>query len=85
MRRGCGGVCVVPYPTPSAAQQRTRFDPRPVCVEFVVEKGALGQVLLRTLRSSRPYHSTNAPCSVTSYRPYVTLALVNALMNLRFP
>ena len=50
MRRSCGGVWIVPCPTPSAAQQRPRYDPRPVCVGFVVEKAALGQVLLLVLR-----------------------------------
>ena len=38
-----------------------RIDPRPVHVGFVVDKGALGDVILRVLRFSRHYDSTNAP------------------------
>ena len=51
----CYFLKVVPWPRrcdASLSQQRTGFDPRPVLVRFVVDKLALGQVVVRVLRFS---------------------------------
>lgn len=57
MRSSCRGVLAVPCPTPSAAQQRSRFDPRPVCVGFVVHQVALGSTMFFCCQ----YWSTDVP------------------------
>ena len=57
--------------------QRPGFDPRPVCVRFVVDKVALGQGFIQVLQFSSQYTYTTFPYSFV----YLTLIL-HCLSNL---
>jgi hypothetical protein len=64
---------MIPYKrpcyNPDLSPRRTEFHSRPICVEFVVERGEIIRIFLRVLRFSSSRHSLSSPYPLVHLSP----------------